>query len=121
MEEKAIVVQNLVKQYPKVRAVDDVSFSVDKGEIFGLLGPNGAGKNHHHTRPVDAYPAHVRGTLIYNINTAKNSEDVRRICGYVPPGRLRGRRPDVLRKCADLRQTVWHASQRKEAAHSGSA
>ena len=44
MEEKAIVVQNLVKQYPKVKAVDDVSFTVDKGEIFGLLGPNGAGK-----------------------------------------------------------------------------
>ena len=39
MEEKAIVVQNLVKQYPKVRAVDNVSFTVDKGEIFGLLGP----------------------------------------------------------------------------------
>ena len=44
MEEKAIVVRNLVKQYPRVKAVDNVSFDVDKGEIFGLLGPNGAGK-----------------------------------------------------------------------------
>jgi len=44
MEEKAIVVQNLVKQYPRVRAVDDVSFSVDKGEIFRTARPNGAGK-----------------------------------------------------------------------------
>lgn len=42
----AIEVNNLVKRYPKAaaNAVDDVSFTVGRGEIFGLLGPNGAGK-----------------------------------------------------------------------------
>jgi ABC-2 type transport system ATP-binding protein len=42
----SIEVQNLVKRYPKasVNAVDDISFSVRRGESFGLLGPNGAGK-----------------------------------------------------------------------------
>ena len=84
MEEKAIVVQNLVKQYPKVRAVDDVSFSVDKGEIFGLLGPNGAGKTTTIRTLLTLIPPTSGETLIYNINTAKNSEEVRRICGYVP-------------------------------------
>jgi len=39
-----IEVDNLVKDYPGVRAVDGVSFSVDAGSCFGLLGPNGAGK-----------------------------------------------------------------------------
>jgi ABC-2 type transport system ATP-binding protein len=39
-----IEVEHLVKNYAALRAVDDVSFSVDQGEIFGLLGPNGAGK-----------------------------------------------------------------------------
>ncbi len=35
---------NLIKQYEGVRAVDDVSFSVEQGDVFGFLGPNGAGK-----------------------------------------------------------------------------
>ncbi len=44
MKETVITVNNLRKLYGSVVAVDDVSFSVAKGEIFGLLGPNGAGK-----------------------------------------------------------------------------
>jgi len=45
-QEGAIEVRNLVKRYPKavVNAVDNISFTVGRGEIFGLLGPNGAGK-----------------------------------------------------------------------------
>ena len=37
-------VQNLKKYFATQKAVDDISFSVNKGSIFGLLGPNGAGK-----------------------------------------------------------------------------
>ncbi len=41
-----ITVKNLVKLYdPDIRAVDDISFAVAEGEIFGFLGPNGAGKS----------------------------------------------------------------------------
>jgi ABC-2 type transport system ATP-binding protein len=40
----AITVSHLRKSYGHIKAIDDVSFSVDRGEIFGLLGPNGAGK-----------------------------------------------------------------------------
>ena len=39
-----IEVEDLVKRYGDTAAVDDVSFAVERGEIFGILGPNGAGK-----------------------------------------------------------------------------
>jgi ABC-2 type transport system ATP-binding protein len=42
--DRVIEVHGLVKQYPGVRAVDGISFDIQRGEIFGMLGPNGAGK-----------------------------------------------------------------------------
>ena len=43
-EQPVITVKNLVKRYGNLLAVDDVSFSIREGEIFGIIGPNGAGK-----------------------------------------------------------------------------
>ena len=45
MDENIIEVKNLVKKFKDFTAVDDISFSVKKGEIFAFLGPNGAGKS----------------------------------------------------------------------------
>ncbi len=42
---KVIEVKNLVKKYGKITAVNDISFDVNRGEVFGLLGENGAGKS----------------------------------------------------------------------------
>ena len=43
-KESVIIVEKLTKRYGDFTAVNDISFQVQEGEIFGLLGPNGAGK-----------------------------------------------------------------------------
>jgi len=46
MSNREVIVENLVKRYPgDVVAVDDISFKVEAGQVFGFLGPNGAGKS----------------------------------------------------------------------------
>ncbi|RLD37283.1 MAG: lysozyme, partial [Bacteroidetes bacterium] len=44
MKSASVVIENLSKSYKKVEAIRDISFTVDKGEIFGCIGPDGAGK-----------------------------------------------------------------------------
>jgi len=59
-----IEVSHLVKHYPAVKAVDDISFSVHQGECFGMLGPNGAGKTTTVEIMEGITPA-TRGTVHY--------------------------------------------------------
>ena len=40
----AVKIENLSKSFADIKAVDDISFNVGKGEMFGLVGPDGAGK-----------------------------------------------------------------------------
>jgi len=60
-----INVANLSKRYGKQLAVDDVSFTVGKGEILGLLGPNGAGKSTV-MNVVTGYTSATGGTVTVN-------------------------------------------------------
>lgn len=79
-----IEVQNLTKSYGAVKAVDDVSFTVNKGEILGFLGPNGAGKTTT-MRILTGYMPATSGTVrVAGFDVFRDSMEVRRHIGYLP-------------------------------------
>ena len=82
----AVVVRDLEKRFGDFVAVDRISFSVKRGEIFGFLGPNGAGK----------------------------STTIRMLCGIITPtsgyGRVAGH--DVFKEAEKIKQSIGYMSQK---------
>lgn len=83
----AIEVSHLGKTYDKVRAVDDLSFQVYTGEIFGLLGPNGAGKSTTLRILMTLLTPTSGSARIFGLDSVKDADRVRRTIGYVPQER----------------------------------
>jgi ABC-2 type transport system ATP-binding protein len=79
-----IEVQNLSKSYGDFKAVDDVTFSVKKGEILGFLGPNGAGKTTTMRILTGVLPATSGTARVAGFDVFNDSMDVRRHIGYLP-------------------------------------
>jgi ABC-2 type transport system ATP-binding protein len=134
-----IEVENLVKRFGRVVAVNDISFTVRRGEIIGFLGPNGAGKSTT-MRILTGYLPATRGVVrICGKPVAATPAEIKRRIGYMPEnnplhedmrvrdylrwrGRLKGlhgrrlreRLDDVLRVC-DLeraeRRIIGHLSK----------
>lgn len=79
-----IKVENLTKDYGDYRALDDISFSVEKGEILGFLGPNGAGKTTT-MRILTCYSPPTKGkVMVAGYDCFEDSLNVRRKIGYLP-------------------------------------
>ena len=79
-----IEVEHLSKSYGKGQAVNDISFTVNKGEILGFLGPNGAGKTTT-MRVITGYLPATSGTVrVAGFDVAEQSLDVRKRIGYLP-------------------------------------
>lgn len=80
----AIQICNLKKNYGKYLGVDDVSFSVKEGEIFGFVGPNGAGKSTTIKILLNfIYPSDGSAT-IFGKDVVKYSKEIKKITGYIP-------------------------------------
>lgn len=79
-----IKVENLVKRYGNHTAVDDLSFVVEKGQVYGFLGPNGAGKSTT-MNIMTGYLAATSGTVTINgYNILTQPEEAKRCIGYLP-------------------------------------
>ncbi|HEY1264982.1 MAG TPA: ATP-binding cassette domain-containing protein [Terriglobales bacterium] len=80
----AIEVDHIVKKYGDFTAVDDVSFSVKEGEIFGLLGPNGAGKSTLIRMMTTLIPITAGTARIAGHDVQEDPDDARRAIGVIP-------------------------------------
>src|ERR1700761_9799227 len=120
-----IEVNHLVKTYRELKAVQDVSFKVEKGEIVGFLGPNGAGKTTTMRMITGVLPPTSGSAKVAGFDVFEHPMEVKRRIGYLPEtppvypemavneyldfaGRLKGissgdikrRVDDALAKCA---------------------
>ncbi|HEY6764593.1 MAG TPA: ATP-binding cassette domain-containing protein [Candidatus Sulfotelmatobacter sp.] len=80
----AIEVDHIVKKYGTFTAVDDISFSVKDGEIFGLLGPNGAGKSTLIRMMTTLIPISGGKARIGGHDVSKEPDAARRMIGVIP-------------------------------------
>ncbi|MDD2494738.1 MAG: ABC transporter ATP-binding protein [Tissierellia bacterium] len=79
-----LVVEDLYKSFGNIQAVEDVSFEVKKGEVFGLLGPNGAGKSTTISMISTLFPP-TKGNIIFEgYNILDNPKKIRNKLGVVP-------------------------------------
>ncbi|HEU5002103.1 MAG TPA: ABC transporter ATP-binding protein [Actinomycetota bacterium] len=106
VEAPAVEVADLTKRYPKskVQAVDGISFTVARGEVFGLLGPNGAGK----TTTVGILTTRVRATggtaRVGGVDVRTDPVAARRILGVVP------QRNNLDRSLSVRQNLLFHAA-----------
>jgi len=79
-----IEVNGLIKTYNHTPAVNNVSFRVSKGEIFGFLGPNGAGKTTTIKAMLDLIHAEAGTITINSIDVRKHGKEAKKYIGYMP-------------------------------------
>jgi ABC-2 type transport system ATP-binding protein len=113
-----IEVSNLTKRYAGRTAVDNISFTVGRGEIVGLLGPNGAGKSTT-MRVLSGFMPATSGTVrVAGFDVFHDSEETRRRIGYMPennPLYSEMRVREYLKFRARLKGLGWRQSRERVA------
>jgi len=80
----AIEVHNISKSYGTVKALDNVSFAVEQGEVFGLIGPDGAGKTSMYRILCTLLLPECGTATVDGFDVVKQMTDIRRRVGYMP-------------------------------------
>lgn len=81
---KAVSVHNISKSYNKIKALDNLSFDVDHGEIYGIIGPDGAGKTTLFRILTTLILADKGNAFVEGYDTEKEYKKIRNIIGYMP-------------------------------------
>lgn len=81
---KIVTVQNISKSYGNVKALKDLSFDVNKGEIYGIIGPDGAGKTSLFRIMTTLILADSGTVELDGLDVVKDYKQIRNIIGYMP-------------------------------------
>ena len=81
---ESVVLKNITKRYGNLTAVDDVSFNVQKGELFGIIGPDGAGKTSIFRILTTLLLADSGTASVEGCDVVKNYQAIRNTVGYMP-------------------------------------
>ncbi len=84
MSDTVIEARDLTKRYGSVAAVDGISFTVGRGEIFGLLGPNGAGKTTTILMMLGLTDVTAGSVRVLGHDPVREPLQVKRVVGYLP-------------------------------------
>jgi ABC-2 type transport system ATP-binding protein len=80
----AVEVQSLTKKFGSIQALNDISFSIKKGEVFGLIGPNGAGKTTT-LRIISTLILPSSGNVtVFGTDVVKEPDQIRKMLSYLP-------------------------------------
>ncbi|WP_119079436.1 ABC transporter ATP-binding protein [Chitinophaga alhagiae] len=79
-----IVIENVHKRFGDVKALHDISFSVEQGELFGLIGPDGAGKSTLFRILATLLLADQGSAFVNGLHVVKDYKAIRRQVGYMP-------------------------------------
>lgn len=79
-----IEIQNLTKSYGQIKAVNNLNFTVEKGEILGFLGPNGAGKSTTMNIIAGYIPSSEGSVKVCGFDIMEKPEEVKKRIGYLP-------------------------------------
>lgn len=111
-----IEIKNLTKSYGSIRAIENLNFKVNKGEVVGFLGPNGAGKSTT-MKIITGYMAPTSGLVqVAGYDVFENPIEVKKKIGYlpeIPPVYLDMQVHDYLTYVAQLKQVPKHEVSKK--------
>ncbi len=112
-----IRIKDLTKNYGSVRAVDNINFEINEGEILGFLGPNGAGKTTT-LRMITCFLSPTSGNIeVENMNTNDKQLEIKKLIGYLPennPLYIDMTVYDYLKFIADIREITNFNSRIKQ-------
>lgn len=107
--ERIVTVDKVSKSYGKVEALKEVSFSVERGEIFGLIGPDGAGKSTLFRILTTLLLADKGTATVSGLNTVADYKQIRTRVGYMP-GRFSLYQDLTVEENLEFFATVFHTT-----------